>query len=273
MLAWEEYYSTVLGPTPKKSPNLSRAVARWAYLYKYAASHASYIYQLVSKSAELIDLLQSGSRPNITCVGSGAGSDFLGIIKYILKSASSSDPQFLLLDRYDWGETRLSWRTLCPKGIAFTPHFRQIDISEESDWACWQEQLQNTDLFVMSYVLSELHCIKNKATPFLEWLFRNARSNTLFLFLDNGSCGAYWWFDNLANSNNVRPISRSYQDRDELGILIAGQLGMDGDDNKTKSSLLKPYLSIVKNVFSDLRLDMRWPKEESIVAYRISIKR
>ena len=163
---------TIFSSSPNEPPNLSSAIARWAYLYRYAASYASYVYQLISKSAAITELFQDGSEPNITCIGTGPGSDFLGIVKYILKFSINCEPKFLLLDRYDWGETRLSWRTLCPERGLDTPYFRRIDIAEVSDWQCWQEKLQDTDLFVMSYVLSELHCMKDQAKTFFEWLFQ-----------------------------------------------------------------------------------------------------
>src|SRR6185295_12815544 len=59
-------------------------ITRFAYIYVYVTSHANAVYQLIGRHTPLRNLFHR-DLVNITCIGGGPGSDFLGILKYILK--------------------------------------------------------------------------------------------------------------------------------------------------------------------------------------------
>lgn len=82
----------------------SKAVTRFAYIYKYVTSHANVVYQLLAKSPQL-DALFDRSQLNISCIGGGPGSDFLGILKYIIENDKRPQLRVNLFDKEPaWSE-------------------------------------------------------------------------------------------------------------------------------------------------------------------------
>ena len=61
----------------------SDLVSRFAYIYKYVTCHANLVSQTIAESDEL-GALFNREKVNVTCIGGGPGSDFLGILKYVL---------------------------------------------------------------------------------------------------------------------------------------------------------------------------------------------
>ena len=57
---------------------------RFAYVYKYTASHGDYVVQALeaARKAQKGDLFKSDSL-RLSCIGGGPGSDVIGVLKYL----------------------------------------------------------------------------------------------------------------------------------------------------------------------------------------------
>jgi hypothetical protein len=55
-------------------------ITRFAYIYRYVTCHANIVYQVINGSPILAQMFDN-ERVNVTCIGGGPGSDFLGILK------------------------------------------------------------------------------------------------------------------------------------------------------------------------------------------------
>jgi hypothetical protein len=185
----------------------SNLASRFAYIYRYVTSHANFVYQVIRKSAELRDLFNC-ERVNITCIGGGPGSDFLGVIKFLEGTDKKPTLKCILYDKENaWGEcwndvdeklsTELQIRTFC----------QTFDVTLASSWENNSKYL-SSDLFTMIYFLSEVYSLRTDAEPFFMNMFENAKSGALFLFLDNNSSVFYDWFDDMVDHSPIEVLAK-----------------------------------------------------------------
>src|SRR2546421_1258589 len=71
---------------------------RFAYIYKYVTSHANIVFSAIEDSAELSALFDK-EKVNVTCIGGGPGSDFLGVLKYVIRHHKNPHLRCALLDK------------------------------------------------------------------------------------------------------------------------------------------------------------------------------
>jgi hypothetical protein len=180
----------------------SKAVTRFAYIYKYVTSHANVVYQLLRNSPQLAALFDE-EQINISCIGGGPGSDFLGILKYIINDTNKT-PQ-LRVNLFDkepaWSEC---WNDVDEKlrsQLRISTSFVPFDITDQKTWGNYQKFL-SSDLFTMIYFMSEINSLREEAEPFFINLFANAKSGSLILYVDNNSEKFYGWFDSLVATHN-----------------------------------------------------------------------
>jgi hypothetical protein len=221
-------------------------ITRFAYLYRYVTSHANLVFSRIENSPELRSLFER-DRLTATCIGGGPGSDFLGIVKYMMNNAINIPIRCFLYDREQvWGET---WCDVDDKvGPAFkvATHFQPFDVTDCNTWAAHTKYL-NSDLFTMIYFMSEVYGVRDKASSFFENLFNRAQSGSMFLYIDNNNGAFFGWFDELAAQANLISVAQGQ-----------GEMHLPVDEEKRD---LDPY-------FTKFGL----PKLKPNVAYRICIK-
>jgi hypothetical protein len=226
----DEIYSRVTGKTPDEKDALIRdrlddlsksyaklatantvdhsdLASRFAYIYRYVTSHANFVFQVIRGSETLQDLFDR-ERVNITCIGGGPGSDFLGVIKYLEKASKKPTLKCILYDKENaWGEcwndvdeklsTDLQIRTFC----------QPFDVTEPSSWENYSKYL-SSDLFTMIYFLSEVYCVRGEAETFFLNMFEEAKTGAIFLFIDNNAPIFYAWFDDMVSRSQIEVIER-----------------------------------------------------------------
>jgi len=167
----------------------SKAVTRFAYIYKYVTCHANVVYHLLRSSPQLAALFDR-EQVNISCIGGGPGSDFLGILKYIINSEKAPRVKQLRVNLFDkepaWSEC---WNDVDEKlrsHLRIATSFVPFDVTDPKTWATYQKFL-SSDLFTMIYFMSEINSLREEAEPFFTNLFEKAKSGSLILYVDNNS--------------------------------------------------------------------------------------
>lgn len=231
--------------------NYADAITRFAYIYVYVTSHANIVYQLirncsVSKSCSALAELFDREKVNITCIGGGPGSDFLGILKYIIKKKKTPRLKVELFDREPaWGE---SWSDVDDKvGLPISNNFMFFDVTKPETWKPYDKFL-SADLFTMIYFMSEINSLREQAEPFFTHLFQNAKQGALILYVDNRNETFYGWFDSLAKAHNWK-------------VLMSAEEALGMEDYSEEKRDLEPYYS----KFQD-------PKLTANIAYRVCQK-
>jgi len=249
MAYMRKWYRTMLTPELRSADciDYSDPVVRFAYIYKYTTAHASYVHQCIEQCPDLSQLFEK-DRLTASCIGGGPGSDFLGILKYMIRRSKGTALTCFLYDReVAWGE---SWGDIGAKlsdtHFRIFPNFQRMDIAIPAEWQSLTKYLKS-DLVTISYFMSEIIHEVDRCQRFLEHLFRNAQDGTLFLFLDNNLDDVFGWFDDLAKSNDVFHL---YE--------YEGEMIISSDEQKDD---LEPYLS---------KFD--YPKLRANIAYRVSRK-
>jgi hypothetical protein len=77
---YDRYKNLLLQHEPIDYHNI---VTRFAYIYKYVPFHANIIFNVINRSPELQSIFNN-QNVKITCIGGGPGSDFLGLLKYVM---------------------------------------------------------------------------------------------------------------------------------------------------------------------------------------------
>lgn len=198
-------------------------------------------------SGEISDLCERGEF-DVACVGGGPGSDFLGIMKYMIRKNQTSTITTYLYDKEDaWGE---SWGAIA-KYISPTfnvyPVFQTIDLTNLES-VRKKRKFLSADLFTFVYFLSEMHSFREQAEPCFNHIMESAKKGSYFLFIDNNNVDFTSWYDDMAEKNGI--ISNLSNERD-----------MAFETLEEKKDL------------GDYFVKFGWPKRQSIVAYRLGTKR
>lgn len=200
---------------------------RFAYIYKYVTAHANLVYQVINGSTNLAALFDQ-EKVNVTCIGGGPGSDFLGIIKFLMRSEKTPFLRCSLFDREQaWGEC---WNDVDEKleaQLRISTFSQPFDVTDARTWADQSKYLRS-DLFTMIYFMSEIYGMRSYADPFFSNLFENARQGALFLYIDNNAAQFYSWFDSLAEKHS-------------LSVLQTGRLDMAVNDLSEEKTDLAKY--------------------------------
>lgn len=193
--------------TTKNTVDHSDLASRFAYIYRYVTSHANFVYQVI-RNSNILQELFNRERVNITCIGGGPGSDFLGVIKYLERVDKKPHLKCILYDKENaWGEC---WNDVDEKlqtELQINTFCQTFDVTQQSSWENNSKYL-SSDLFTMIYFLSEVYSLKTAAEPFFMNMFQNAKSGALFLFLDNNSQVFYEWFDEMVARSPIEVIDK-----------------------------------------------------------------
>jgi hypothetical protein len=109
-------------------------VTRFAYVYKYVTSHANTVCQLVPRCPDLARLFD---RPqvNITCIGGGPGSDFLGLLKYAIINEKAPHLRLNLFDREPtWNECWSDVDQKLKSQLLISNVFSTFDVTDPDTW-------------------------------------------------------------------------------------------------------------------------------------------
>lgn len=172
------------------------AVTRFAYIYRYVTSHANIVYDIIRGCSELTELMNS-DKVTMTCFGGGPGSDFLGVLKYLINHGKNPTLRCTLYDREEaWGE---SWSDVDNKletQLRISTFFQRFDVAEPKTWENHSKYL-NSDLFTMVYFMSEVFSIKDRAELFFENFFSKAKEGSfsciLIIIIKNFLIGLMNW--------------------------------------------------------------------------------
>jgi Putative SAM-dependent methyltransferase len=192
--------------------NYADDVTRFAYIYKYVTSHANVVYQLVPRCRELVRLFDR-EQVSITCIGGGPGSDFLGLLKYLIRNGKTPRVKCTLFDKEQaWAECWADVDEKLRSELQISTFFVQFDVTKPETWDKYQKFLAS-DLFTMVYFMSEVYGLRREAEAFFAYLFEKAKPDALLLFVDNRSAVFYEWFDSLVRKYNWKVLC---EDRLEL---------------------------------------------------------
>ncbi|MCW5624139.1 MAG: hypothetical protein KIT73_05410 [Burkholderiales bacterium] len=194
--------------------NYKDPATRFAYVYKYVASHGDYIVQLLRIVREELGAVFKDKTARVTCIGGGPGSDILAVLKY-LSDYSSEEPVakvvcYLLDKEQAWADT---WTELDDKldlsRINLNVNFQPLDVTEPDSWAS-QRKFLEADLFTLSYFVSEVYALDEGVVgKFWATLFEEAKPGALFLYDDNGTEVFNNYFDQHWNAAGLELLKGS----------------------------------------------------------------
>jgi hypothetical protein len=166
------------------------------------------VRQIIERSDEL-EAVFDEKDVHIACLGGGPGSDFLGILKYLLRTKKKTEVTCYLLDRERaWND---SWsdvaRLMTAEAARFFPSFAQMDAADPATYRSYR-RLKKCDLFTLSYFMSEMWKYRAKVEPFFEHCFAEAKSGAMVLYIDNKDADFRGWFDGLAAKHGLKLLEK-----------------------------------------------------------------
>jgi len=186
----------------------SLPTTRFAYIYAYVTSHANLVCTIIENSDDLSAVFDNG-KVNVACIGGGPGSDFLGILKYLMNNDKKPTVRFQICDKEKtWIESWSDVEDKVDPEFRIYTHYLSLDVTKPDDWQDHTKYLQS-DLFTMIYFMSEVLALRDSSNEYFANLFENARQGALFLFVDNNYPEFYGWFDELAKKYGVEILERT----------------------------------------------------------------
>lgn len=184
--------------------NYEDPFCRMAYLYMNVAVHASLVEQALRHYPEIRQSVEEtvsrGSEIQIGVLGGGPGSELLGIVRYIesLKLRITVHLDLVLVDRIkEWDE---SWHALKTgiddelkrmygdnRGnwpVSISRSFLPLDITSEQDFAHFATRFSKIDIFLATYLVSELKTSVERLSKVFEFLITRGHPDVLVLFVD-----------------------------------------------------------------------------------------
>ena len=236
-------YSNLLTST---GIDYSHPITRFAYVYKYVTSHANLVYTIIKNSDDLSAVFDN-EEVKVACIGGGPGSDFLGILKYLMNNGKKPKVKFQIYDKEKtWAESWSDVEDKVDPGFRISTYYSSLDVTKPEDWQHCTKYLQS-NLFTMIYFMSEVRALQDSSNDYFANLFKNAKQGALFLFVDNNDPAFYGWFDELAEKHGVE-------------ILKSIKISMTAPWDESKHDLGKYYEKF------------KHPKLTARVAYRIGCK-
>lgn len=226
--SYNQLSSTARAPINYKDP-----ATRFAYVYKYTASHGDYVVKLLEILARALGgKIFRNDLGRVSCIGGGPGSDVIAVVKYLADAQGTETLKQLivyLLDKEQaWGDSWTELNTKLPSSaVQLHTAFQQMDVLNP-DWTS-QRKFLEADVFTLSYFVSEVYALDagGVVTEFWQRLFTEAKSGAIFLYDDNGSDTFNNYFDTqwqnaglklIAQETNTRWYPRSSEQKSELAF-------------------------------------------------------
>src|SRR5258708_1061095 len=189
-----------------KIVDYSDPATKFAYVYKYLASHADMIYQCLEESPAVRNLFDR-DKLKIRCIGCGPGSDLLGILKFCAGTEKSPELAVTLYDRNEalWTKEVNAMFKILYSDKSVKLNINALDMTNANTKQI--RSLSNANLFTIVYFVSEVYADEDNAARFFNSLFDNMKAGAMVLFIDNGTpADFYEWFDDLANGRDLRCV-------------------------------------------------------------------
>lgn len=221
---------------------------RFAYVYKYVASHGDYIVQVLARLRTVLKpAIFTQEAIRLTCIGGGPGSDIIALLKY-LSDFDESEPvskvTCYLLDKENaWADTWTEIDESMEASVSLNVNFQNLDVKNPESWK-YQRKFLQADLFTLSYFVSEVYSLDadGVVSSFWQELFASAKPGALFLYVDNGQDIFNNYFDKnwgkaklecLLSETNTQWTPHYSEEKGALGEFL----------DKWESPKLKGYLS------------------------------
>jgi len=98
-----------LGRQEREPINYQDPATRFAYVFKYTASHGDYVVQTLQKAGRAVGgTLFNAETLRLSCVGGGPGSDVIGTLKYLSDHMNEPTKKltcYLLDGEQAWADT------------------------------------------------------------------------------------------------------------------------------------------------------------------------
>lgn len=237
-----------LNQSDRKPIDYKDPSTRFAYVYKYVASHGDYVVQVLEAlRSELDGPIFKSENIRVSCIGGGPGSDIIAVLKYLdeqKKSEKVKKVTCYLLDREQaWADTWTELDDSLKIDIHLHANFQPLDVTEPASWEQQRKFLQ-ADLFTLSYFVSEVRSLDGSGivTKFWQTLFSEAKPGALFLYDDNGHDHFNTYFDKqwkdaglecVLAKTNADTWPRYTEEKSELGAYLT----KFGQSPKLKSAL------------------------------------
>lgn len=221
----------------QEDPNINYEdpFCRMAYLYMNVAVHASLVEEALTSYPQIKTLVRqkvaAGRDIQIAITGGGPGSELLGIVRYIqnLRLERSAHLDLVLVDKIrEWDE---SWHALKTgideelKGnygddrgtwpVTISRSFLPLDMTNDQDFAHFATRFGSIDLFLVSYLVSELKGSVAELARVTKTLMSRAPRDALILFIDRDEKAVRSAVQEILNSVGLRSMGL-HQVRGEL---------------------------------------------------------
>jgi hypothetical protein len=165
----------------------SSPVARFAYLYTYTASHASWVAEVLTETDETSALLESDAPLRVTCLGGGPGSELIGLLKACKELEREEPVSCFLLDSEDsWSETWAEVDQQIEAPFKVSTSFRCVNVLKPPKYENLAKAF-DADLFLSIFFLSEIYAFRDRAQPFFTQLAQAIKPGALVVYIDNSS--------------------------------------------------------------------------------------
>lgn len=224
----------------------SSPASRFAYIQRYTVAHGDYVRQVIARSRELKAVFNSDDI-HVGCLGGGPGSDFLGILKYMMRAGKTGAVTCYLFDRERaWADSWSDVARLLKGTVPFYPSFAQMDAADPQTYKSYN-RIKKCDLLTLSYFMSEMFKYREKVEPFFEHCFDQVRAGALVMYIDNKEPDFRDWFDALAGKHRMK-------------ILKSESCELSWENSEEKTDL------------GDYFKKFGWPKRTSQVDVRVAMK-
>lgn len=219
----------------RKSVDYRDPATRFAYVYKYVATHGDYVVQLLVIALGKLGKVFHADTARVTCIGGGPGSDILAVLKYLSDYAKNESVKkivcYLLDKEQAWADTWTELDEKIESEVKLNANFQPLDVTLPDSWQS-QRKFLDADLFTLSYFVSEVYALDKNGLVSKFWatLFKEAKPGALFIYDDNGSDVFNIYFDKqwqaaelelIESGTNVRLIPRFSERASELDVYKA----------------------------------------------------
>jgi hypothetical protein len=138
--------------------NYKDPARRFAYVYKYVASHGDYLVQVLEKVAAKRGAIFRGPTARVSCLGGGPGSDIIGVLKYLDEHEDEPVKKltcYLLDKEQAWADIWTELHESLSPNVGLNVNFQPLDITNLNSWE-YQRKFLQADLFTMIYFVSEV---------------------------------------------------------------------------------------------------------------------
>jgi hypothetical protein len=224
-----------LSRTDREPINYKDPSTRFAYVYKYVASHGDYVVQVLEKLRLYLEgPIFKSENIRVSCIGGGPGSDIIAVLKYLHERKSIEPVKKVtcyLLDREQaWADTWTEFGDSLGTELQLSTNFQPLDVTKPESWA-QQTKFLEADLFTLSYFVSEVKSLdcEGVVTKFWQQLFKKSKSGALFLYDDNGNDDFNSYFDKqwkdagliyLITENDISMSPQYSEEKEVLGEFL-----------------------------------------------------